>query len=86
MTPGYGIARAISCTLTGPLGPRGTLVHVRSPRRRRTVARPTLILLWPLFRYSPIRDAHVLRLIGGRRGPVLVARRAADHGPQSTAC
>jgi len=59
---------------------------VRSPRRRRSVAPSTLTLLWPLFRYSAIRDAYVLRLIGGRRGPVLVMRRAADHGPQSTAC
>jgi len=33
---------------------------VRSPRRRRPVAPSTLTLLWPLFRYSAIRDAYVL--------------------------
>jgi len=58
---------------------------VRSPRRRRPVAPSTLTLLWPLFRYSAIRDAYVLRLIGGRRGPVLVARRPVDHGARSAA-
>ena len=34
----------------------------------------TLALLRPLFRYSPMRDAYVLRAIGARRGPVLVVR------------
>jgi len=42
-----------------------------APRRRRFVRRPVLIALWPLFRYSLIRDAYVLRVIGQRFGPVL---------------
>ncbi|MHB8691990.1 MAG: hypothetical protein ACYDHH_12160 [Solirubrobacteraceae bacterium] len=43
----------------------------RASRRRRQVGRLTLLLLRPVFRYSVTRDAHVLRLIGARRGPVL---------------
>jgi hypothetical protein len=41
------------------------------PRRRRHVAPALLSALRPLFRYSATRDAHVLRLVGNRIGPVL---------------
>jgi hypothetical protein len=34
----------------------------------------TLAALRPLFRYSHMRDGYVLRAVGARRGPVLVAR------------
>jgi hypothetical protein len=36
------------------------------------VRNTTLTLLWPLFRYSPNRDAYILRGVGGSIGPVLV--------------
>jgi len=58
---------------------------VHSPRPRRSVSAATVTLLWPLFRYSPIRDAYILRAIGGRRGPVLVVRRGVDWLPRSAA-
>jgi hypothetical protein len=45
------------------------------PRRRREIPRPlTHILGVTLFRYSAGRGAYVLRLIGGRWGPVLRAQ------------
>jgi len=47
---------------------------MRTPRRRRAVSPKALALLRPLFRYSPNRDAYVLRAIGKSLGPVLVAR------------
>ncbi|HEY5198285.1 MAG TPA: hypothetical protein VIJ51_14795 [Solirubrobacteraceae bacterium] len=34
----------------------------------------TIAALGPLFRYSPVRDAYVLRIVGRRRGPVLKRR------------
>ena len=43
----------------------------------------TIVLLRPLFRYSPIRDAYVLRGIGGARGPVLVVKPGVKHRPSS---
>lgn len=46
-----------------------------TPRNRRTVSTKLLRLLRPLFRYSTARDAYVLRVAGGRYGPVLVMRR-----------
>jgi hypothetical protein len=33
------------------------------------------MVLWPLFRYSRTRDAHVLRVIGHWHGPVLKLER-----------
>jgi hypothetical protein len=33
------------------------------------------MLLRPLFRFSPSRNAYVLRIGGRRRGPVLVAKQ-----------
>lgn len=44
------------------------------PRPRRAVSPATLTLLTPLFRFSTARDAHVLRVTGGKYGPVLVDR------------
>jgi hypothetical protein len=42
---------------------------VRRPRRY--LAGHWLALIRPVLRYSRSRDAYILRLIGGRRGPVL---------------
>jgi hypothetical protein len=40
-------------------------------------------VLRPLFRYSPTRDAYVLRLIGKSTGPVLVERAPLRPRPPS---
>ena len=40
-----------------------------------------LVLLRPLFRYSPMRDAYVLRGIGRTTGPVLVERVPLETQP-----
>jgi hypothetical protein len=48
---------------------------IRVQRPRRYVSQLTLTLLWPLVRYSPARDAHVLRVIGHWHGPVLKLER-----------
>jgi hypothetical protein len=47
---------------------------VRVRRHRRQVHPLLLTLLTPLFRFSYGREAYVLRLGGGRRGPVLVPK------------
>lgn len=47
---------------------------MRTPRPRRPVSPRTVALLRPLFRYSPNRDAYVLRAIGRSLGPVLTVR------------
>lgn len=55
---------------------------IRERRPRHYVSRLTLIVALPLFRYSRSRDAYVLRLIGGTRGPVLRRnrrRRQREH-------
>jgi hypothetical protein len=44
-------------------------------RRRRYVDRHWLTLLKPVLRYSYGREAWVLRLVGGSRGPVLRPNR-----------
>jgi hypothetical protein len=46
-----------------------------APRPRREVPGPVLAGLTPLFRYSPGRDAYVLRGVGHHVGPVIRARR-----------
>jgi hypothetical protein len=58
---------------------------VHTPRPRRAVSPATIVLLRPAFRYSPIRDAYVLRLIGGSRGPVLVVKPGVKHRRAFTA-
>jgi hypothetical protein len=40
-------------------------------RRRRRVSTPVLMALRLAFRYSPSREAYVLRGVGNRVGPVL---------------
>ena len=45
-----------------------------SGRRRRRVHPLLLRLLSPLFRFSYPRSAYVLRIGGGRHGPVLVPK------------
>jgi hypothetical protein len=45
----------------------------------------TLVILRPVLRYSVSRDAHVLRVIGGRWGPVLVSRRSEAPWPMGPA-
>jgi hypothetical protein len=42
-------------------------------------------LLRPFFRYSPMRDAYILRGIGGSVGPVLVVRPRFDRRARSAA-
>jgi hypothetical protein len=44
-------------------------------RPRHPVHPVLLFLLAPFFRFSSGRSAYVLRLIGGRFGPVLVPKR-----------
>ncbi|HYF24532.1 MAG TPA: hypothetical protein VD931_02225 [Baekduia sp.] len=43
-------------------------------RPRREVGPLLWLLARPLFRYSPTRDAYVLRAVGQHRGPVLRRR------------
>jgi len=52
-------------------------------RTRRYVAKNTLLLLSPFFRYSYSRDAYVLRAVGRSVGPVLRPdrRRMRDGRP-----
>jgi hypothetical protein len=49
-------------------------------RPRRYVSPYTLAMVWPLVRYSPGRQAYVLRLVGNSVGPVL--RRENRRGKQ----
>ena len=49
------------------------------------VGRRTLTMLKPFFRYSRVRDAYVLRLVGRRHGPVLrLIRRSSARPPGAT--
>jgi hypothetical protein len=58
------------------------MTNVRTVKRpRRYVARPWLLLLSPLFTYNANRDAHVLRGIGRRVGPVLLEDRRTQREP-----
>jgi hypothetical protein len=43
------------------------------------VSRHLLLALRPMFRYSAMRDAYVLRGVGRRVGPVLRANRRATR-------
>ena len=47
------------------------MAEIRRRRRRRYVSHWALVALRPVLRYSPTRDAYVLRFIGRRLGPVL---------------
>jgi hypothetical protein len=51
-------------------------------RPRRYIARHWLLLLRPALRYSRSRDAYVLRVVGGRVGPVLRAERRLVRRPR----
>jgi hypothetical protein len=44
---------------------------MRTERQRRYIARRWLLLVRPMMRYSQGRRAYVLRVVGGRFGPVL---------------
>jgi hypothetical protein len=46
-----------------------------SVRPRKPVHPFALALLRPFFRFSSSRSAYVLRLVGNRRGPVLVPKQ-----------
>jgi hypothetical protein len=46
-----------------------------TPRKRHLVGKGTIRLVRPFFRYSRVRDAYVLRIIGRRHGPVLRLKR-----------
>jgi len=48
-------------------------------RPRRYVSRHWLALARPLFRYSAVRDAYVLRVVGRRVGPVLRLERRRER-------
>lgn len=52
------------------------------PRPRRSVSPGALRLLRPLYRFSAARDAYVLRVAGGRHGPVLVDRTRLVPEPE----
>jgi hypothetical protein len=49
-------------------------------RPRRYIAPHWLFLLKPALRYSATRDAFVLRVVGGTRGPVLRPDRRGRGG------
>lgn len=49
-------------------------------RPRRYVSPAALVLLRPIVRFSPHRDAYVLRVIGNSRGPVLRRNRRRGSG------
>ena len=51
-------------------------------RKRRYVSAHWIALLAPFFRYSYGRDAHVLRVVGERVGPVLKRERRATRRPR----
>ena len=59
-------------------------VRPRPPRPRHPVAPRLIAMLSPLLRYSVPRDAYVLRLVGNRHGPVLVARAPASEAPRAS--
>jgi len=46
-----------------------------TPRPRHLVGKRTIRLVRPFFRYSRVRDAYVLRVVGRRHGPVLRLKR-----------
>ncbi|MEA2299311.1 MAG: hypothetical protein QOF77_2247 [Solirubrobacteraceae bacterium] len=46
----------------------------RQERPRRNVPESAIVALRPIFRYSQTRQAHVLRIVGQRFGPVLKPR------------
>jgi hypothetical protein len=48
-----------------------------APRPRRELRPVILVALRPFLRYSTVRDAYVLRVIGNRWGPVLRRRGAS---------
>lgn len=50
-------------------------------RPRRYVPRAWIALARPALRYSPSRDAFVLRLVGNVRGPVLRTERRRRDPP-----
>jgi hypothetical protein len=47
------------------------MVSSHRHRRRRTISGGAVPFVAPLFRYSVSRRAYVLRVVGGRFGPVL---------------
>jgi hypothetical protein len=49
-------------------------------RPRRYVSPVTLTAMRPVLRYSSTRDAFVLRMVGGHRGPVLRRERRTAQG------
>jgi len=59
-------------------------------RQRRYIARHWLLVLRPILRYSDGRHAYVLRVVGGRFGPVLrpdrrlTRSRASDGAERRT--
>jgi peptidoglycan hydrolase-like protein with peptidoglycan-binding domain len=54
---------------------------LRSQRQRHYIRRPTFLLVRPLLRYSTTREAYVLRIVGGRFGPVVRIDRRTEQRP-----
>jgi hypothetical protein len=57
------------------------------PRTRHEVHPAIIAVLRPLLRFSPSRNAYVLRGVGSSRGPVLRSRtraRTNHHTPHSS--
>ena len=54
---------------------------VRSQRPRHYIRRPIFVLVRPLLRYSTTREAYVLRVVGGRFGPVVRVDRRGRQRP-----
>jgi hypothetical protein len=50
-----------------------------TPRPRHEVSAAALKAVTPAFRYSPSRDAYVLRFVGNRVGPVLRRRQTGEQ-------
>ena len=61
--------------------------HTREkPRPRHGVGPKTLLVLRPVYRYSRVRDAYVLRVVGRRHGPVLkLVRKPTGQAPRPRA-
>jgi hypothetical protein len=69
-------ARSVRAQLPPGAHPSRPAPYMQRPPRPEHAVSPVVIrLARPLFRYSYGLDGYVLRLIGGRRGPVLRERR-----------
>lgn len=56
----------------------------RFQRKRHALPDATVSLLRPFLRYSPSRDAYVLRGVGNKAGPVVQRKSTATPFPRSS--